>query len=219
MFSCVPFALMRVKTIFVPSGDQPGWKQDVDLGFEKAPPQAGADRQLVQPAAVGVDDPDRETVVFGAARSEQDLVPARRPAAAEEFVQDHVRGRDLPQPAAAEPRDEQTHLAVRVCTDEHEALAVGRVVAGDVVAAGIGGDPPQPPAVGRANRVDPVPVRVGHAEALAGKSLSVRGPLRAVSLERGIGRCELAEAAAVRVDDVGGHAVVAAEDRDLVAVR
>jgi hypothetical protein len=41
MFSCVPFALIRVKTIFVPSGDQPGWKQDVDLGSEKAPPHAG----------------------------------------------------------------------------------------------------------------------------------------------------------------------------------
>ena len=41
MFSWVPFAPMRVKTIFLPSGDQPGWKQDVDLGSDKAPPHAG----------------------------------------------------------------------------------------------------------------------------------------------------------------------------------
>src|SRR3954466_12088698 len=41
MFSCVPPALMRVKTILVPSGDQPGWKQDVDLGSENAPPHGG----------------------------------------------------------------------------------------------------------------------------------------------------------------------------------
>src|ERR671934_2176380 len=41
MFCWVPLALMRVKTILVPSGDQPGWKQEIDLGSENAPPHAG----------------------------------------------------------------------------------------------------------------------------------------------------------------------------------
>jgi hypothetical protein len=36
MFDCVPFALMRVKTIFVPSGDQLGWKHEIDFGAEVA---------------------------------------------------------------------------------------------------------------------------------------------------------------------------------------
>src|SRR5919197_5253820 len=41
MFCWVPLALTRVKTILVPSGDQPGEKQETDLGSDKAPPQAG----------------------------------------------------------------------------------------------------------------------------------------------------------------------------------
>jgi hypothetical protein len=32
---------MRVKTIFVPFGDQPGSKHDTDLGSENTPPHAG----------------------------------------------------------------------------------------------------------------------------------------------------------------------------------
>src|SRR4029450_10060564 len=41
MLDCVPFALTPVKTIFVPSGDQPGSKQEIDLGSENAPPHQG----------------------------------------------------------------------------------------------------------------------------------------------------------------------------------
>jgi hypothetical protein len=41
MFACVPFAVTRVKTIFVPSGDQPGSKQEIDLRSEIAPPHEG----------------------------------------------------------------------------------------------------------------------------------------------------------------------------------
>lgn len=36
-----PFALTRVKTIFVPSGDQLGSKQLIDVGSENAPPHEG----------------------------------------------------------------------------------------------------------------------------------------------------------------------------------
>jgi hypothetical protein len=39
-----------------------------------------------------------------------------------------------------------------------------------------------------------------------------------VDLQRWIGRREFSEAAGVRIDEVGSHAVIAAEDRDQVTV-
>src|ERR1051325_2627196 len=53
MFTWVPFALMRMKTILVPSGDQPGEKQETDLGSEKAPPQAGVIGSWCRPLPSG----------------------------------------------------------------------------------------------------------------------------------------------------------------------
>src|SRR5919204_4873020 len=36
-----PFPVVRVKTIFFPSGDHPGYEQPVDVGSETGPPQTG----------------------------------------------------------------------------------------------------------------------------------------------------------------------------------
>src|SRR4029453_16309556 len=42
MLDCVPLAVTPVKTILVPSGDQPGSRQEIDLGSASAPPHDGA---------------------------------------------------------------------------------------------------------------------------------------------------------------------------------
>src|SRR6266511_920254 len=168
-----------------------------------------------------MDDIERPLVV------EQDGAPVRRPAPPVLEERQAPWG-DPPHAGAIEIDDEERHVrvggAARIDAAEDEPLAVGRVVARDVVATRIGRDPAQAAAVGCPDGVDAVAARVGHAEALAGESRAVRRPAAPTGgFEGGIGPLELAEGSGVGIYDRRRAVLFAVgaggEDRDLAAVR
>src|SRR5918996_618764 len=113
MFLWVRWALVRTKTIFVPSGDQPGSRQLIDLGSENSPPHPGVIGSWCSPL------PSASTTQIAS------------------------RWSGVARAAAVEPDHEDPNLAIRSAADENHPLAVGREVARDVDAARVGSDPCQ----------------------------------------------------------------------------
>jgi hypothetical protein len=130
---------------------------------------------------------------------DQDVV-ARRPTPCEPALVENHRLRCQPsQPRSVDVDHEDPHRAVVLQPDEHESLPVRRVVTRDVAAAGVGRNPGQSAAVGDTDGVDPVPLRIVDAVALAREALPVRRPGEtAMDLERGVRRRSLAEVLGVR---------------------
>src|SRR6266498_3970982 len=132
---------MRVKTIFVPSGDQSGSRQLIELASENAPPHEGVIGSWCSPlpSAWTIQTASRWSGSVRAAKTI--LLPVGDQLPPVEVLSDQARRRDLPQTAAVELAHEEPDRPILVAADKDEAFAVRRVVTGDVVAAGVGGDP------------------------------------------------------------------------------
>src|SRR5207248_5466699 len=86
------------------------------------------DLDLVQSAAVCVDDPERAAYVGGDMAGEDDLVALRRPVAVVAALDPRPGWGDLTQVGAVGLDDEEADaVIVRIGAKEDEALAVGRI--------------------------------------------------------------------------------------------
>src|SRR3954451_4224263 len=114
--------------------------------------------------------------------------------------------------SASECLDKQPDdVPVSVHPDEDHAAPVWRVIARDVISATVRGDPLQPAAVSRADRVDAGQAGVAYAKPFTCKPANPRPAETTVQFHRGIVVGELTKSLGVRLDHVRDHAIVTTE--------